>query len=586
MCGIFGFVGDHHDVCATLLPALRSLEYRGYDSWGLVWDQTDGLGILKQTGRVPKLVPLDARSQLAMGHTRWATHGGVTKANAHPHIDCTGRIAIVHNGVIENAETLRAALGPLHRMSSETDSEIVVHMLEDRIAAGHSVLHALMDIFPRLEGQNAIIALDHREKQIAAVMNVSPLLVGTGPRGTYIASDPFALWGSATSMTVIPGNAYVQIDGSTVQTFDLEGRPISGISSQPVPIPENDPLGNYDHYMAKEMAEQSPLLRTQAVNTGIRHTVATMLRESGTIVLTGCGSALIAARLGATWFGERAGLQAVTVEASEFRTILPFVNQQCTVVALSQSGETADVLSALQLARRRGARTVGLINVQHSTAARTVDQVLPLGCGRERSVLATKSFTAMLGELLALATILAGEPDVAADALIKAADAITRLDADPGYQASVRRVATLLAVHRSVLAIGRGTGLPIALELALKCKEASYIQAEAFAAGELKHGAIALVEDGLPCLVILDSANTRKDLQTSATELSSRGACTIGVGHDVGPTFDEGIELPDVGVGMPLLLSHVAHQIGYHLAVTKGLDPDYPRNLAKSVTVK
>lgn len=586
MCGIFGYVGQRRDVAQTVGGALRSLEYRGYDSWGMAWQSANGLRSAKQIGRVPTSFAFSDASSMAVGHTRWATHGAVTTANAHPHLDCLGRIAVVHNGIVENAAALKRSLTRPHVFASETDSEVIVHLLEDQLAMGVPLLDALRRVFPRLQGQNAVIALDQQTDEIVGVMNVSPLVIGTGQEGAYIASDPYVLSGKANRMTVVPDLAFVRLMDGTIEIVDQAGRPLAEPAFEAVPTQSDEELGGHAHYMAKEMAEQPAILKTQLLHQDVGTRLAARFASAGNIVLTGCGSAYFAARIGASWLTRVANRPAIAIPASEFLDVRPFIGASSCVLGISQSGETADLLQALRTAKDLGAPTTALVNVTHSSAVRLADEAIPLDAGRERSVLATKSMLAMLARLLVAAGTTGGKRDEAEQAVRMAASAIRDLGRSDSFAADVDRVASYLAARSSALVIGNGVGVGVAQETALKLKEASYVHAEAFAAGELKHGAIALVEPGTPCLIFASDMDLRGDMNSPAQELRSRGAHTVGIGMEPGPGLTDVITVPSIGLGTPLLHVFVAQSLAYRLALKKGLDPDFPRNLAKSVTVR
>ncbi|MDQ3443058.1 MAG: glutamine--fructose-6-phosphate transaminase (isomerizing) [Chloroflexota bacterium] len=586
MCGIFGYVGAARSVPLTVGTALKSLEYRGYDSWGIVWREADRLETIKKIGRVPTSFTFDAVSRIAVGHTRWATHGGVTDANAHPHLDSTGRVAIVHNGVIENAAELRARLTHAPAYLSETDSEIVAHLLGENVTAGASIVDALRSVFPLLQGQNAVIAIDQRDEVIAAAMNVSPLVIGMGPQGAFISSDPFALVGKASEMVIAPNEAIVRLDAWGVRAFSYAGVELPLPDSHQVPDLSLDELGDHSHFMTKEMAEQPGVLRDQIEDVESTTRLAAHIERAEHVVLTGCGSAFYAARIGSTWLSTLTGKRTVAISASEFDEVAPFLNERTLVIAITQSGETADILEAMRTARGTGSPVVALVNVTHSSAARLADDVIPIMAGRERSVLATKSLLAMLSRLLAGAFYVTGTHERAVPSLTRAAQTIEDLSQSDEFAVEVARISEIIANSEHVYIIGKGDGFGVAQEAALKIKEASYVHAEAFAAGELKHGAIALIEPGIPCLSFASDPRFLTDTGTSMQELRSRGGYTIGIGLDVGEGACQKLVIADHGPANVLVQIFVAQQIAFHVALLRNVDPDYPRNLAKSVTVK
>ena len=586
MCGVFGFVGTEQNVTETVGVALKSLEYRGYDSWGIVWRDAGRLKTVKQVGRVPTSFTFDAMSRIAVGHTRWATHGGVTEANAHPHLDTTGRIAIVHNGIIENASELRNGLAPRVAFASQTDSEVVAHLLGVEVRRGRSITEALRRVFPLLRGQNAIVAIDQEAEVIAAAMNVSPLVIGVGTRGTCIASDPFALAGRATSMIVAPRDAIVELTSTAVRAFGFDGSEMPLPDPHPVPDVSADELGGFSSFMAREMSEQPAVLKWQAEDLAAVYPLAHGIANARTVIFTGCGSAFFAARLGAGWLGAIASKPALAIQASELADHGAFLDSSALVCAVTQSGETADVLEAMEIARGAGTRTLALTNVEHSTAARLAESAILLEAGRERSVLATKSMTAMLGRLLTAACLSAPGSSDPAEILQQSTSLVEQVMREEVPEEFLDRAVRAIGASEHAFVIGKGDGFGVAQEAALKIKEASYIHAEAFAAGELKHGAIALIEPGSPCILFTSDHRHIRDTASAAQEVRSRGGYTIGIGPGFETVADLSLPLDADGPALAIAEIVVAQLIALRLAVHRNLDPDFPRNLAKSVTVK
>jgi len=590
MCGVFGFTGAEHEVEATVGSALRALEYRGYDSWGVSWMTGDRLTTRKRTGRLtPEGLPSE-RTSAAIGHTRWATHGGVTDANAHPHADCSRRFSVVHNGIIENADDLRRTLASRHKLRSTTDSEVVPHLLEDALGTGGDLAQAVTTVFAQLKGNNAIVVLDGESGEIHAICNGSPLLVAEGDLDSYIASDVIAFNRLATQMCPIPDRTLTRL---TTHGIGMQ-RASDGEWTRPTMIPvvhrENDALGSFSHFTEKEIAEQPAVIDGLCRDQDETATLASELRSAKIVILTGCGSAYFAARMGASWISRTGETPALAVPASEFPEMAPFLDDQSLVIALSQSGETADVIDAIGLARHHGARVQAIVNVPYSTVARMTDHAYPLHAGIEQSVLATKSLMAMAARLYLAAKALAGDADRAEATAHTVAAMLAHLPEDRSLDAQITSVAERLASCEHVFMIGNGIGSVVAQEASLKLKEASYVHAEAFAAGELKHGSIALIEDGTPCLIFAgDSAMENAPssrLATTSHELRSRGAYTIGVGIPASTEFSEVIVLPDGEDCAPMVQLYVAQMLAYRTAVIRGLNPDRPRNLAKSVTVR
>ncbi len=532
MCGIFGYVGSDQDAAAVVLRALKKLEYRGYDSWGVAVASDGGAFLERRVGKIGEAVAALPASPIGLGHTRWATHGGVTQPNAHPHLDCAGRLALVHNGIVTNYRELRAGLIQAgHRFGSETDTEVVVHLLEDclsqTLAGPDQLAVATIAAFRQLEGLNAIAVLDVDSGQLAAAKSGSPLVLGWGEHGNM-----------------------------------------------------------YPDYMTKEIHEQPAMLR-QIADSWRHHAcrLAARLRDADDIFLVGCGTAGHAALAAQYLFARIAGRRVTFATGSEFPYLRDFVGENALVVALSQSGETIDVIDSVKAARERGARVAAMVNVEGSTLWRMADERVPLGAGPERCVLATKSFSAKLAILLMTAYELTGKIDVGEALVRQTADEIERLLTDHRHDL-IRGIAEDIYGRDHLFVIGRGPSYPLALEAALKVKEASYVHAEGFAGGELKHGVIALIEPGTPCLVLAPRDETYADIMSGAMEVKARGALLIGVSPEPDEAFDHHIPIADVGPATAMLSAVPAQLLGYYLALRRGHDPDKPRNLAKSVTVK
>jgi glucosamine--fructose-6-phosphate aminotransferase (isomerizing) len=589
MCGLFGYVGQETDVGDAVLTALKTLEYRGYDSWGLAIAGDDSLLVEKDVGRINGHRLGFPPARLGLGHTRWATHGGVTVANAHPHLDCRGRLAVVHNGIIENHGNLRAELTARgHAFTSETDSEVVAHLVEERLERGEDFDAAVSDAFGLLAGYNAIAVMDPHSGAIAAAKRVSPLVVGQSGSACSIASDPLALRQHADRLVYLEDD---QIALLTPRGFEIRDR-LTRQAVAPAAVAIHRGMhdadrGAYPDFFSKEVSEQPATLRRIVAEGRVEiEALAAAVRDAERVVLVGCGTAGNAALAGAYLFSEVCRRDVTVIPASEFRYRSGAVGPNTLVITLSQSGETVDVLDAVALGRERGASLAAIVNSEHSTLDRTVDRRVRLRAGVEQCVLATKSYTAKLAVLLLTAYAVEGRWDEGAHAVRLAADGVESMLADVDVVRQIEAMAGRVAESDHLFVIGRGPHYASALEAALKIKEASYLHAEGFASGELKHGVIALVTDGTPCLVFAPSDATRTDVLSSAAELRSRGARTIGVGSEPDPVFDEFIPVPDAGIASPLVEAVPGQLLGYFAALAHGNDPDRPRNLAKSVTVK
>jgi len=592
MCGIFGYAGRLDDAAGIVLRGLKQLEYRGYDSWGVSVGHGGRAVLEKQTGKIGEASPVLPASTVGLGHTRWATHGGVTRQNAHPHLDCSERLAIIHNGIVSNYRELRAALARSdHRFLSETDTEVIAHLVEECLELAppgpEQLVTATISAFRRLHGLNAIAVLDVHTGQIAAAKSGSPLVLGWSDHGHMLASDYSALLEHTRRVTFVEDQQVVLLTDERCRVFDVDtGRElIPAISEVQWEVAATE-LSGYPDYMTKEIHEQPDVLRRLAVDrrTDVR-ALADAMRTAGEIFVIGCGSSYHAALAAQYLLARLARRRVSVVTASEFAYLRDFVGEGALVVALSQSGETIDVIDAVRIARRRGARVAALVNLEGSTLWRLADLTVPLGAGAERCVLATKSFTAKLAVALLTAYELADRTDEGVALLEQAADEVERLLGDHRRDL-VRQIAEAIYRRDHMFVIGRGPSYPLALEAALKVKEVSYIHAEGFAGGDLKHGVIALIEPGTPCLVLAPRDETYDDVIGGAMQVKARGATLIGVSPDPHEAFDYHIPVADLGPATAIVNAPPAQLLGYYLALLRGQDPDKPRNLAKSVTVK
>ena len=589
MCGIFGYVGQTADIGGSVLAALKQLEYRGYDSWGVGVGLPGEISIDKQPGKIAGASVDFPPSDIAFGHTRWATHGGVTRENAHPHLGSTGRIAVIHNGIIENFRALRDEMADSGRtFLSETDTEVVAHLLESRMAETEGdMLDAFVHVFRRLQGLSAVIALDLPSRSLIAAKNVSPLVVGRGAAGATIASDALALHGHADEIFYVEDHHLVRLAHGGIELYDRNDLSRLDPDWLPLAFEERDvALGDHAHFMAKEMAEQPAVLR-RLIEEGCEdiERLAEAMRQSYGTFFVGCGTASYAALSGSYLFSRIAARHVNFAVGSEFKYHEHFLTEESLVVALSQSGETVDVIESMLGARERGATLGALVNVPQSTLGRMVDVKVPLRAGPEQCVLSTKAYTAKVAVLHLTAHALAGTSEVGRREILAAAEGLEAMLTSEWVD-RVRDVAYSIYQADHLFVIGRGLSFPTALEAALKIKEVSYIHAEGFAGGELKHGVIALIAPGTPCVVYAPNDETRADILSGAMELKSRGGYIIGIATEDDPVFDVHLPVPHVGDAAPIVNALPAQMLGYHCALLRGNDPDKPRNLAKSVTVK
>lgn len=551
MCGIFGVVGARNNAAQLVLDGLKNLEYRGYDSWGIVVAGKEGLVRERHVGKIGGATTRLPSSTLGLGHTRWATHGGVSEGNAHPHFDCSEKLCLVHNGIVENFLELKQKLKG-HKFLSETDTEAAVHWFEEK---------GLLAGFKQIVGMNAFIVLDSRRQKLLAVKNGSPLIIGLGEGINYIASDVWALLSHTSRVIFLEDNQAAEIDSGRVAVFDAK----NGRKIKPKIVTLNwqqqlSRLGRFHHYMEKEIFDQPQVLANLA---GQR----LRLPEAAKVYFLGCGTASFAAAFAAGLYRLN-GQEAEAIVGSEFAQSLKLFRQGDLLAVFSQSGETIDAIEAVDAAKTRGVKIVGVTNVLGSTLYRKSDQKILLGAGQEVAVASTKAFTAMLEVALLLNR----------KKIDNVAAAVSRLLSGPKRK-QIKQLATRLKDSGHIFVVGRGLNCPIAQEAALKIKEVSYIHAEAYTAGELKHGPIALIERGMPCLVCGEAVN-------AAHEMKARGGLIIGINTRPDKVFDVYLPVPDLAEATAIPMIVWVQLLAYDLAISRGLNPDKPRNLAKSVTVK
>lgn len=599
MCGIFGYIGKRNDAKDLVLAGLKSLEYRGYDSWGIAVVSEkrkvksekleSEIIIKKKAGKIGDATVSDLpESVMALGHTRWATHGGVTDINAHPHFDCTKRLAIIHNGIIENYDEIKKEiLLSGHKLISETDTEVAIHLIEEYLK--HKRLaEAVRLAFNRFVGLNAIIVMDATTREFIAAKNGSPLAIGRGKGENLLASDAHALLPFTRDIYFMDDDEMVSVSEDKILNFRIkDGRSkqlkFSKINWQEAQVVEK---GKFPNFMLKEIFEQPKVL--ESIITGSQKQIVqfgSLIKQSFGTYLVGCGTAAYACLAG-TYIFSKVGRRHVNFAiGSEFGYSLDFLTPKSLVVALSQSGETIDVVEAVKKAKEKGTKIGVLVNVLGSTLYRLADYKILLGAGTEKAVVSTKAFTAKLAFLLLLAHSIAGNSKEAYQGLKRAIEAMEEV-LDSSNLLKIKQLVSRISDNDNIYVIGRGMSYPIALETALKIKEASYIHAEGFAAGELKHGVIALIEKDTPCIAFLPNDETYGANLAGAMEMKARGGYIIGISYKNHEVFDYFLPVADCGIASLIPSVVVGQLLGYYLAVSRGLNPDKPRNLAKSVTVK
>lgn len=586
MCGIFGYVGNKNNAAEVVLEGLRKLEYRGYDSWGVGVAVKGKIIVDKHTGKIGNAQVNLPCSGFSFGHTRWATHGGVTDVNAHPHLDCTGSIAVVHNGIIENFEDIRQSLGKKHIIVSETDTELAAHLIEEN-RKKYSFLESVRYAFLSFHGLSAFLVADSQTQTLIAIKNGSPLVVGLGSGENVVGSDVNCLLDMTHDVIFLEDNQMAVITKKQVSVFDVKtGKKIKSIVQnitwkQTVATKEKFP-----HFMLKEISEQPKVVENIVLNFKERVSkFAKLFQSFPKIYLVGSGTAYHAAETGSYMFAKIAKKEVIPVAGSEFVYKQPFLDEDTLVVFLSQSGETIDIIEPLKKIKARGIKTAALVNVFGSSLYRLADEVICLEAGPEIGVASTKAFMAKTSLLGLISFELAKQKDKGGKLLADTQTELLQL-LQQKYQANLDSLAKTLSTQEHIFVMGRGVSYPIAKETALKIKEVSYIHVEAFSGGELKHGPIALIEQGTPCLVFAPMDETYESIISNAMEVKARGGYVIGISAKKASCFDYHISTHDCELFSVLSMVMIGQLLAYKLAVLKGLDPDKPRNLAKSVTVK
>jgi len=591
MCGIIGYCGKKPAV-PIVLEALKCLEYRGYDSAGIASLYDGKLLIRKDVGKVDEVIQKHNLASLpgnvAIGHTRWATHGAVTQFNAHPHSDCSGRVAVVHNGIIENNQQLRQELTKIgHQFTSETDTEVIPHLLEDELKNGCSLEQAVLNIAPRLEGSYAflVISLDDPGKIVGTRRN-NPLVVGINAPDYYVSSDVLAFSQYANQVMGLEDNEVVMLTQEGVEFFDAQGNKLVKQARKLDHSWAESHKGGYQYFMLKEIMEQAQVLSQIVQQDGKSFTeIALDILRARQVIITACGSSRYAALVGRYLFSRVGKKFCDVVMASEFGYFADSVDKNTVVIAVSQSGETADILEGVKAAKDTGAQVISVINRPNSILADLSHQVIYLNCGAEIAVAATKTFLSQLAIFYLLSFSMVNAFDEAAAKLTGLNSEITRvLDWN---KSELIKLSQKLKDKNDFYYIARGINFAIASEGALKLKEVSYIHAEGMPAGELKHGSLALIEPGTPVVVICPADYTFSETLSNAMEAKSRGAYIIGVSDKESDIYDSWVKLPEVDELLYPMVAVVPLQLlAYYLAINRGCDPDKPRNLAKSVTVK
>ncbi|HLC75816.1 MAG TPA: glutamine--fructose-6-phosphate transaminase (isomerizing) [Candidatus Peribacterales bacterium] len=590
MCGIFGYVGKRVDAGRIVVRGIKNLEYRGYDSWGVARIIDGTITVEKNTGKIGAVNPESFADvcSMAIAHTRWATHGGVTVANAHPHLSCDGSIAVVHNGIIENYQELRDdLLSKGHTFVSETDTEVIAHLLEDELKTAKSFAEAVRSACLQLNGWYAFLAMNIGTNELVAARFGSPLIVGIGDGETFIASDIPAFMDHTRTVNYLDNGEMVATNGRDVLFTSIEtGKEVKKRNVEITWNTEQAQKGEYAHFMLKEIMDQKETIR-RAVNQDEEQimTIARAIQDAQGTFLSGCGTAGKVCMAAEYFFSVVAKKHVNYAPSSEFPLYHHFLLPESLLIVVSQSGETVDVLDAMQSAKKKGAKVLAIVNVEGSSIHRAADYTLHINAGPERAVASTKAATGQMAVLLLIAYALAGKLNEGRKVLLEAAEQINDM-LNPRYLTHIEGIADRLRKHENLYIIGKSWNYPMALESAIKIQEVSYVHAEGFAGGELKHGPIALIQKGTPCIALLGEDEVKMGTLNNVIELRARGAHTIGVAPVKNEAFDEWIKVPNAGTAQAIVNIIPVQILAYYLAIKRGLDPDMPRNLAKSVTVK
>ena len=611
MCGIVGYIGREHRAIDVILDGLRRLEYRGYDSAGVAVFDQGRIEIRRAVGKLANLEgllrdrPLPGR--VGVGHTRWATHGKPSERNAHPHK--AGSVVVVHNGIMENYRELRAELEASgHVIASDTDTELIAHLVDDLLKAGRDLPTAVREACSRVVGSYAFGVLSEKDPSciVAAKQGGSPIVIGLGEKQTFLASDIPAILPYTRQVMFLEDGEFAVLTEDGARVLDGAGRPVE---RQPRAIqwdPVSAEKGGYDRFMQKEIFEQ-PRAITDTIGTRVVEDAADLdlngidlsperVARIRRAYLVACGTAWHACCVGKYMLEQIAGIPVDVDLASEFRYRGPILDESCLVVPVSQSGETADTLAALREGKAKGARVLAICNVRDSTIARESHDVLYTHAGPEIGVASTKAFTTQLVAFYLLALklgIVRGRVtrEQARERLRELMRLPRLVERTLLLDAPVREIAQRYMHARDFLYLGRGIMVPIALEGALKLKEISYIHAEGYAAGEMKHGPIALIDENMPVVVIATRSPVYDKIVSNLEQVRARDGKVIAIAtegdSDIAAKCDEVVYVPDLGPYLTAVLVTVPLQLlAYHVAVLKGTDVDQPRNLAKSVTVE
>ncbi|MCC6711355.1 MAG: glutamine--fructose-6-phosphate transaminase (isomerizing) [Candidatus Pacebacteria bacterium] len=591
MCGIIGYSAKHKqtNISNKIVGGLKTMEYRGYDSWGIAISTDKNIFVEKRIGSIPDFLASKKDSCLGIGHTRWATHGGVTKNNAHPHLAKNGRFAVVQNGIVENYLALKKQLEKLgYVFKTQTDTEVIVHLLDYQLKTTKDIREAVRKVFLKLAGRNTFVVLDNLTQKIIAIRQGSPLIAGVNDHETCLASDTMPLLGQVDKVAYISDGQLVELNNGSIQIFSVhDGKAVEVEYHKLTQEVQKQDRDGFPHFMIKEIFEQQHTV-VEATNYSEQafKPLINQLKKTRKIYTLGAGTAAFAAGQIARYL-RAVGLDAYELRSYETGNYLSIISQKDLVIAVSQSGETADTLTVIEELKKKQVKVVSIVNMVGSTLTRLSDFSFFSRSGPEICVASTKAYTAQVAWGYLLAQTIAGNYDQAQKNIRDSAKKLQSYFADKTQQTVLKKLAKKLAEQEHVFILGKNQHFYSALEAALKIKEITYKHFEGFSAGELKHGVIALIESGTFVMGIVgNDPQEKNDVISALAEVRARGARVIGIAQEANEFFDDYLFAPNLGDLDPISKVIPFQLLSYYLALELGNDPDKPRNLAKSVTVK
>lgn len=589
MCGIFGYIGKDN-ASKVILEGLKRLEYRGYDSWGVAVVDEGNIDVIKKVGPIGEFKDLEGlpKSHIGIGHTRWATHGGVTNLNAHPHFSSDKSFVVAQNGIVENYQELKASLTKKgHKFETQTDTEVIVRLIEEKLKYEHDLYKAVGKAFLDLEGRNTIIILTTEGNHIIAIRNGSPLVIGVGKDEVFFASDTLSFADRTNRVIYVNNHEVVEyLDGKITLSLVKSGKKlnyqIAELENNSVEIAKE----GFEHFMIKEIVEQKYTVK-EAIQYSEKELapLVNAIKKAENVFIVGAGTASFAAGQIAFFLRRYADIQAIELKSYEMESYKNLFTKNDILLAISQSGETADTIEAIEFAKSKGTKIASLVNMLGSTTTRISDYPYFSRSGPEICVASTKAFTAQVSWGLLLSLTIVGRYKEAQENIKELAVALENYFT-PTLFNQVKKLVKKIKDKEHFFVLGKGQNYYISLEGALKVKEITYKHFEGFAAGELKHGVIALIEKDTPVFVIVSNDDNKNDMLSAAAQVNARGAMVIGIGKENNELFSEFIKAPEAGLSDCIANVIPFQLISYFLGVELGCSPDRPRNLAKSVTVK